>query len=90
MINIHGCSYPTVIIFYYLNVFTCYTETASCEDGQVRLVDGAIDQEGRVEVCHSNVWGSICGDGFDLSDAYVICKELDLGTYSELQVIRLH
>ena len=30
-----------------------------CPEGAVRLVDGDIEQEGRVEVCFSGVWGSI-------------------------------
>ena len=47
----------------------------------VRKVDGAIDQEGRVEVCFNNIWGSICTEGFDLTDASVVCKELGLGVY---------
>ena len=54
---------------------------AGCEEGAVRLVDGAIDQEGRVEVCFNNIWGSICTEGFDLTDASVVCKELGLGVY---------
>ena len=42
-------------------------------------MDGDITQGGRVEVCANNIWGSICGDGFDFTDAYVVCKELGLG-----------
>ena len=37
-------------------------------------MDGAITQEGRIEICYNNIWGSVCGDGFDFSDAYVACK----------------
>ena len=29
--------------------------------------------EGRVEVCNDNQWGTICGQGFDISDARVAC-----------------
>ena len=53
--------------------------SANCEEGAVRLKDGDITQEGRIEVCANNIWGSICGDGFDFTDAYVVCKELGLG-----------
>jgi deleted-in-malignant-brain-tumors protein 1 len=52
---------------------------STCQDGDVRLVNGSIVQEGRVEVCYNNLWGSLCGDGFDKSDAFVICRELGLG-----------
>ena len=47
-----------------------------CPEGAVRLVDGDIEQEGRVEVCFSGVWGSICRYGWSASDAYVACKQL--------------
>ena len=46
------------------------------EEGAVQLADGAIDQEGRVEVCHDGVWGSICDEGWDKTDAYIICQQL--------------
>ena len=52
---------------------------ANCEEGDVRVMDGDITQGGRVEVCANNIWGSICSDGFDFTDAYVVCKELGLG-----------
>ena len=45
----------------------------------MRLANGSISQEGRVEVCHNNIWGSVCGKEFNYTDAYVVCKELDLG-----------
>ena len=42
-------------------------------------MDGDNSKGGRIEVCADNIWGSICSDGFDKTDAYVVCKELDLG-----------
>lgn len=42
----------------------------------VRLVDGQLPSDGRVEVYHDGVWGTVCGDGFDQTDADVICRML--------------
>ena len=59
-----------------------YVDPGECEEGSVRLVDGIIEQEGRLEVCVNEVWGNICDDGWDKTDAYVICQQLgylDLG-----------
>ena len=44
-------------------------------DGSVQLVDG-IEQEGRVEVCVNGVWGSVCGEGWDRTDALVVCIQM--------------
>ena len=41
----------------------------------MRLADGVLEQEGRVEVCVNRVWGSICRTGWDKTDGYVLCKE---------------
>ena len=42
----------------------------------VRLVDGGTLNQGRVEVYHSDEWGSICDDSFGFEEAEVICHEL--------------
>ena len=47
-----------------------------CQDGSIRLVDGVIEQEGRVEVCLDGVWGSICDDGWDTTDGHVVCEQM--------------
>ena len=39
------------------------TELSSCTTGDVRLVDGDSEMEGRVEVCGNGVWGAVYDSG---------------------------
>ena len=42
----------------------------------VRLVGSENPGEGRVEVFHAGIWGTICQNHWSVDDANVVCREL--------------
>ena len=40
-------------------------------------MDGATRNEGRVEICFDNEWGSICDDNWGVEEAQVVCRQLN-------------
>ena len=56
---------PTFLIF-----------TAGCEDGDLRLVGGDHENEGLLEVCLGQRWGTVNRDGWTDTDTQVACGQL--------------
>ncbi len=53
----------------------------TCTQGAIRLQGGNTTQ-GRVEICNNHIWGTVCDDNWDRTDAMVACRQLGLPSSS--------
>ena len=62
------------------NVDILFIGQATCTQGSIRL-QGGTNTNGRVEVCHINIWGTLCGgSSWVPNNALVACRQLGLPT----------
>ena len=65
----------------FMNHIYVFPQTAHCNDGDMRLVNGTTmiggnPLSGRVEVCINQTWGSVCDDHWNRINANLICSQL--------------
>ena len=58
-----------------MNVLLCNLLTV-CEVGAIRIINGGSLLKGNVDVCYNNVWGTVCGNGWNNPAAQVVCRQL--------------
>ena len=55
----------------------------NCTQGDIRLQGGHSSHEGRIEICHDNVWGTVCDRLWGTEEARVACLQLGLPSSGE-------
>ena len=49
----------------------------NCTHGDIRLVNGTSQINGRFEVCINNAWGTMCSEQVLSKEAAVVCRQLN-------------
>ena len=65
---------------YFINesIVSLYCTYIACTDGDITLVGGTTDREGRVEVCVDGRWGTVCNNNQTIAGA--VCSQLGYPT----------
>ena len=58
------------------SIYSAPNTDDNCTNGEIKLVGGDTEYEGRVEVCYGSVWGSVCPSSWDSNDAKIVCRQL--------------
>ena len=65
----------------YTNINTLpFTADEAYREGDIRLVGGSYNWEGRVEIYWTGTWGTISDTSWSDSDAEVVCRQLGHST----------
>ena len=68
--------YPSVPV-YAEQLYVCMLLIVdTCTTGDLRLVDGDSEMEGRVEVCNDRRWGTVCDSQWTINHTAVVCRYL--------------
>ena len=71
----------------YLYSMLIPSRKSTCCDGDVKLLGRSILSEGRVELCVSGEWKTLCDDNWSKSEAQVVCEQLGYSHQGTLRVI---
>lgn len=83
----HSSTYIHVSTEYnYILSHTTLATSVECSDGDVQLVSGASESEGRLQVCMGGLWGTVCdGDGtWGTEEAAVVCQQLGYSSQGQI------
>ena len=76
------CIRSIILIIIIINIII-----VECSEGEVRLVDGQNEYEGRVEVCRDGEWKTICDRLWSEEEAKVVCRHLNYSNPSSTLII---
>ena len=74
------------IVCYIYAIILASVAQSDCTAGSVRLLNGSTNNEGRLEVCVNNEWGTVCATSWDRRKTTNVCKQLG---YSEIGIAQL-
>ena len=57
-------------------MYCVFSSTDNCTHGEIRLVNGSIESEGRVEVCSDGTWGTVQAQYWTTATAKIACGQL--------------